>query len=139
MNYVLLAADCEYHPGEPVFHDAEKVWSCCNKRSKDFTVFLGMPGCETGPHNSSKPVAPTKPVVTADTPAPVKPVAPKDRPSYDAEMICLEPVITNSLKQVIVNTTINFIFKLHFFLVHIRNFDMIVQYCIYHASICSAD
>ena len=31
---------CEYHPGAPIFHDAYKGWSCCNKKSTDFTTFL---------------------------------------------------------------------------------------------------
>ncbi|KAF6028081.1 CHORDC1 [Bugula neritina] len=38
------AADsCRYHPGVPVFHDALKSWSCCEKKSTDFSVFLDMP------------------------------------------------------------------------------------------------
>ena len=54
---------CVHHPGVPVFHDAMKVrratvtvsgvlmfvflfvqgWSCCKKRSTDFTDFLNIP------------------------------------------------------------------------------------------------
>jgi hypothetical protein len=30
--------------GDPVFHDALKGLSCCNKKSTDFTRFLGIPG-----------------------------------------------------------------------------------------------
>ena len=36
---------CVYHPGQPLFHDGAKVWSCCQKRSHDFSLFLTLPGC----------------------------------------------------------------------------------------------
>ena len=36
---------CQYHPGVPVFHDALKGWSCCKKRTTDFTDFLKIPVC----------------------------------------------------------------------------------------------
>ena len=53
--------DCQYHPGVPVFHDALKGWSCCNKKSTDFTQFLSIPGCTRSPHSNVKPVEPEKP------------------------------------------------------------------------------
>ena len=34
---------CQHHPGVPVFHDALKGWSCCKKRTTDFTDFLKIP------------------------------------------------------------------------------------------------
>ncbi|KAJ3325958.1 hypothetical protein HDV06_002343 [Boothiomyces sp. JEL0866] len=34
--------DCYYHPGGPVFHDALKGWSCCDKK---------IPGCTVGKHS----------------------------------------------------------------------------------------
>lgn len=40
---VRVADSCTYHPGQPVFHDALKGWSCCKKRSTDFTEFLNTP------------------------------------------------------------------------------------------------
>eukprot|EP01135_Chromosphaera_perkinsii_P000234 Nk52_evm3s62 gene=Nk52_evmTU3s62 len=46
---------CRYHPGEPVFHDALKGWSCCDKRYRDFQDFMGIPGCATGRHSNEKP------------------------------------------------------------------------------------
>ncbi|ESO84272.1 hypothetical protein LOTGIDRAFT_155607 [Lottia gigantea] len=55
---------CQYHPGGPIFHDALKGWSCCKKRSTDFTEFLNIPGCTKGKHSNEKPpepVAPHKP------------------------------------------------------------------------------
>ncbi|XP_050226142.2 cysteine and histidine-rich domain-containing protein RAR1 [Mercurialis annua] len=33
-----------------------KEWSCCKKRSHDFTLFLEIPGCKTGKHTTEKPV-----------------------------------------------------------------------------------
>lgn len=46
---------CQYHPGVPVFHDALKGWSCCAKRTADFSEFLDIKGCETGRHSNVKP------------------------------------------------------------------------------------
>lgn len=54
---------CIYHPGNPVFHDAYKGWSCCNKRSTDFTQFLSFPGCAKGVHSNVKPPEPEKPAL----------------------------------------------------------------------------
>lgn len=52
---------CQYHPGQPVFHDALKGWSCCNKKSTDFTQFLSIPGCTRSCHSNVKPAEPEKP------------------------------------------------------------------------------
>jgi hypothetical protein len=46
---------CTYHPGAPYFHDAYKIWSCCQKKSTDFTTWLSLPGCAKGKHNPVKP------------------------------------------------------------------------------------
>ncbi|KAF4401837.1 hypothetical protein G4B88_013124 [Cannabis sativa] len=51
---------CQYHDS-PLFHDGMKEWSCCKKRSHDFSLFLEIPGCKTGKHTTEKPVL-TKPV-----------------------------------------------------------------------------
>jgi len=53
---------CRFHPGGPVFHDALKGWSCCEKRVTDFSEFLNLPGCTAGPHSKEKP-AEVKPEV----------------------------------------------------------------------------
>ena len=45
---------CTFHPGKPKFHDAYKIWSCCNRKSTDFTEFLNFKGCTTGPHSNEK-------------------------------------------------------------------------------------
>jgi len=39
---------CKYHPGGPVFHEGEKYWSCCRRRTINFVEFLSTPGCATG-------------------------------------------------------------------------------------------
>lgn len=41
---------CVHHPGSPVFHEGMKYWSCCQKRTSDFNVFLNQVGCSTGKH-----------------------------------------------------------------------------------------
>lgn len=52
------STECRYHPGSPFFHETYKGWTCCNKRSTDFTDFLNTPGCNVGPHSREKPVEP---------------------------------------------------------------------------------
>lgn len=52
------STDCVHHPGAPYFHDAYKGWTCCNKKSTDFTEFLNFPGCTKGPHSNIKPEEP---------------------------------------------------------------------------------
>lgn len=65
---------CRYHDSGPFFHDGIKEWSCCKKRSHDFSLFLAIPGCKTGKHTTEKPVlakpAPPKNQVPAPAPAP---------------------------------------------------------------------
>ena len=48
--------ECCFHPGEPKFHDAYKIWTCCQQKSTDFTQFLGFKGCTLGKHNPEKPI-----------------------------------------------------------------------------------
>lgn len=52
---------CRYHDGAPIFHDGMKEWSCCKKKSHDFSLFLDIPGCKTGKHSKEKPVINTAP------------------------------------------------------------------------------
>merc|ERR1712227_703426 len=40
------ATCCQYHPGAPVFHEGMKFWSCCERKTSDFTSFLSQVGCE---------------------------------------------------------------------------------------------
>lgn len=41
---------CVHHPGVPIFHEGYKFWSCCQKKTSDFSTFLEQVGCETGKH-----------------------------------------------------------------------------------------
>lgn len=100
---------CQHHPGAPVFHDAYKTWSCCNKKSIDFTEFLGIPGCTWGRHSNVKPVTEKKTVKPLEVGevitqleevpknrAPKQP--PPERPSDDIEKIPLRTIVGASLK-----------------------------------------
>ncbi|XP_028415435.1 cysteine and histidine-rich domain-containing protein 1-like [Dendronephthya gigantea] len=49
---------CTHHPGMPVFHDALKGWSCCQRRVTDFTEFLNIAGCRKSKHSNVKPPEP---------------------------------------------------------------------------------
>ncbi|XP_042336004.1 integrin beta-1-binding protein 2 [Sceloporus undulatus] len=49
---------CLHHPGFPIFHDALKGWSCCKKRTTDFSEFLSIKGCTKGYHSNEKPPEP---------------------------------------------------------------------------------
>ncbi|XP_053703209.1 cysteine and histidine-rich domain-containing protein 1 [Synchiropus splendidus] len=109
------ADGCTYHPGVPVFHDALKGWSCCKRRTTDFSDFLSIVGCTKGPHNKEKPPAPIKPDVTssgekkeADEQKPKfseyiisapKPQEAIRRPSPDEPMVRLQHKVSSSLKQ----------------------------------------
>ncbi|KAG7322396.1 hypothetical protein KOW79_013742 [Hemibagrus wyckioides] len=106
---------CTYHPGVPVFHDALKGWSCCKRRTTDFSDFLSIAGCTKGPHNQEKPPEPIKPEVRTSgekkdvddlkpkfnesiIQAP-KPVEAIQRPSQDEPMSRLPQKVSASLKQ----------------------------------------
>ncbi|XP_075448655.1 cysteine and histidine-rich domain-containing protein 1 [Ascaphus truei] len=105
---------CTYHPGVPVFHDALKGWSCCKKRTTDFSDFLGIVGCTKGQHSNEKPPEPVKPEVKTsdkkDLPdlkpkfneriiqAP-KPIESIKRPSPDEPVTRLQLKVSASLKQ----------------------------------------
>lgn len=101
---------CTYHPGVPVFHDAMKGWSCCQKRSTDFTQFLNFPGCTTGQHSNEKPPEPEKPekpansVLLKEEVIEVRQPQPKarlveERPSQDEPMQRIKVTVGASLKQ----------------------------------------
>ncbi|GAB2294074.1 Putative methionine--tRNA ligase, cytoplasmic protein rar1 [Dionaea muscipula] len=60
---------CTYHDSGPIFHDGMKEWSCCKKRSHDFSLFLEILGCKSGKHTTEKPVV-IKPVRSLINPIP---------------------------------------------------------------------
>lgn len=56
-------SDCVFHPGQPVFHEGLKSWSCCRDKNKpvmEFDHFMKLEGCATGTHSIEQ---------TVDTPA----------------------------------------------------------------------
>lgn len=93
---------CLFHPGAPIFHDAYKGWSCCKKKSTDFTEFLNFKGCETGKHNGVKPVEPEKPKPSEVDVQLVerKPISqPMKRPDFNTPCITIEPEVNPSFKK----------------------------------------
>ena len=38
---------CTHHSSGPIFHDAQKSWSCCKKTAFEFDDFVNIPGCTT--------------------------------------------------------------------------------------------
>jgi hypothetical protein len=42
---------CTHHPGQPIFHEGSKGWTCCTRRVLEFDVFLRLAGCKTVPHH----------------------------------------------------------------------------------------
>lgn len=54
---------CVYHPGQPLFHEGLKGWTCCKKRVHEFDLFLQIVGCREGAHRFVPPPAPARAVV----------------------------------------------------------------------------
>jgi len=98
------AEACTHHPGLPYFHDAYKIWSCCEKKSIDFTQFLDIKGCTKSPHSNKKPELPTKKVEELklndgdSQEIKNKPVVVYERPSDDQPMNKLKFTISSSLR-----------------------------------------
>lgn len=57
-----VKSPCVHHPGQPVFHEGQKSWSCCNQINKpvlDFDDFVKIGGCTTVEgHSKEKPKKP---------------------------------------------------------------------------------
>ncbi|CAD6220379.1 GSCOCG00005029001-RA-CDS [Cotesia congregata] len=106
---------CVHHPGVPVFHDAYKGWSCCNKKCTDFTEFLNIKGCTKSEHSNEKPPEPEKPAVdkskaaeVIEYRAPVNTEPTIERPPFDTPQKTMQPVVSQALmdqvKSFITNT-----------------------------------
>ncbi|KAM9407057.1 cysteine and histidine-rich domain-containing protein 1 [Salvelinus alpinus] len=105
---------CLHHPGVPIFHDALKGWSCCRKRTTDFSEFLSIKGCTQGRHSNEKPQEPMQPTVISDKngvrnnreeiiyqgPKSAEALQ-KERPSSDEEKTKLKLKVSASLTQVL--------------------------------------
>uniref|UniRef100_A0AAR2K823 Cysteine and histidine-rich domain-containing protein 1 n=1 Tax=Pygocentrus nattereri TaxID=42514 RepID=A0AAR2K823_PYGNA len=106
---------CTFHPGIPVFHDALKGWSCCKRRTTDFSDFLSISGCTKGRHSNKRPPQPVKPEVKSSgekkeledlkprfdeyiIQAP-KPLEFIKRPSADEPLVELQQKVSPSLRQ----------------------------------------
>lgn len=96
-----------------MFHDALKGWSCCNKKSTDFSTFLSYQGCARGAHSNVKPPEPEKPpkdeskveeVIVVQAPKPREPMA---RPSADEQLVTLASTVAPSLQNVIATLKAN--------------------------------
>lgn len=37
---------CVHHPGQPIFHEGSKGWSCCKRRVLEFDEFMKIQGCK---------------------------------------------------------------------------------------------
>lgn len=105
---------CTYHSGAPEFHDAYKSWSCCGRKTTDFSVFLSTPGCVKGRHSNVKVAEPqsiTGNLTKEKTPEVeivVRDPLPKSslpRPDFNSKLIRLQPTIAASLKQQLANLT----------------------------------
>ncbi|XP_044162217.1 integrin beta-1-binding protein 2 [Bufo gargarizans] len=110
------ADSCLFHPGYPIFHDALKGWSCCRKRTTDFSEFLDIKGCTKGFHNNEKPAGPLKPDISGSKNASDSPGSKscteiivqgpksaekmqKERPSTQEPMSTLVLKVSRSLEQ----------------------------------------
>lgn len=97
--------DCVYHPGAPVFHDAYKIWPCCNKKSIDFSEFLNIKGCTKAVHSNVKPEEPVKVVDKSKADevieVRVQPLTnePEVRPPFDSPQTVMTPHIAAAVQQ----------------------------------------
>eukprot|EP00899_Mesostigma_viride_P009300 jgi/Mesvir1/18371/Mv14257-RA.1 len=69
----LLAGAVLTSGDQPQFHDGMKEWSCCKKRSHDFSMFMEIPGCTVGKHTLEKP---PKPIASSNAASGVVAAAP---------------------------------------------------------------
>ena len=38
--------ECVYHPGQAIFHEGSKGWTCCKRRVLEFDEFMKIEGCK---------------------------------------------------------------------------------------------
>ncbi|XP_056394811.1 integrin beta-1-binding protein 2 [Hyla sarda] len=117
------ADSCLFHPGYPIFHDALKGWSCCRKRTTDFSEFLAIKGCTKGFHSNEKPPEQLKPDISGSKTATDSPGSKtcteiivqgpksaekmqKERPRTQEQMTPLVLKVSRSLEQEIEKLTL---------------------------------
>uniref|UniRef100_A0A3Q0RPN9 Cysteine and histidine-rich domain-containing protein 1 n=1 Tax=Amphilophus citrinellus TaxID=61819 RepID=A0A3Q0RPN9_AMPCI len=99
-------------------------WSCCKRRTTDFSDFLSIKGCSRGPHNSEKPAEAVRPEVKTSAErkeigeelkprgnpyiiqAP-KPLEQVHRPRDEAPLVRLQQNVSASLKQALEKLDLN--------------------------------
>ena len=42
---------CVHHPGQAIFHEGSKGWTCCKRRVLEFDEFLKIEGCKSKPRH----------------------------------------------------------------------------------------
>eukprot|EP00096_Caligus_rogercresseyi_P010452 TRINITY_DN3814_c0_g2_i1.p1 TRINITY_DN3814_c0_g2~~TRINITY_DN3814_c0_g2_i1.p1 ORF type:complete len:361 (-),score=74.88 TRINITY_DN3814_c0_g2_i1:50-1132(-) len=100
---------CTYHSGNPVFHDAYKSWSCCGKKTTDFSTFLSTPGCSKGRHSNVPPEDSLEPDRSSSVEKNLPQMSPKEwtppliisameRPSLETERTRVQPSILSSIQ-----------------------------------------
>lgn len=97
---------CCFHSGAPIFHDAYKSWSCCEKRTTDFTEFLNIKGCARGKHNGVKPVDPTRITPCENEKVNLKPPERLKRPDESLPLVPLPTKIAPSLQKLLENLSV---------------------------------
>lgn len=45
------AEECVHHPGQAIFHEGSKGWTCCKRRVLEFDEFMKIAGCKTKPQH----------------------------------------------------------------------------------------
>ena len=64
---------CHHHVSPPFFHDCNKGWTCCPKKSAmDWEDFQKLPTCAVGRHSAEPPKAPPKKEAADDGLGPTK-------------------------------------------------------------------
>lgn len=43
--------ECVHHPGQALFHEGSKGWTCCKRRVLEFDEFMKIEGCRTKPRH----------------------------------------------------------------------------------------
>lgn len=95
---------CKHHPGVPNFHDAYKGWTCCTKKSTDFSEFLSFPGCTKSAHSNTKPADPVKEksvepeISVAEQLEKHKPPEMTPRPTTDEPLVEMPTTVAPSLR-----------------------------------------
>ncbi|XP_020832264.1 integrin beta-1-binding protein 2 isoform X3 [Phascolarctos cinereus] len=93
-----LPDGCRHHPGVPIFHDALKGWSCCHKRTTDFSEFLSIQGCTLGPHCAEKPLSALRGPKHLDTIPKSAETLRRERPKEELNLYLLPLSVSHALE-----------------------------------------